>query len=121
MHTIIPPMVKKDGRVVYSFGVMGGAYQPMGHAHVLTNLLDYGMDPQEALDHHRVFWGQDQETLALESGAPAGLAEHLEKLGHNTGNAASPHGGGQIIWIDHEKGVLVGGSDPRKDGQAQGY
>ena len=121
MHTIIPPMVKKDGRVEYSFGVMGGAYQPMGHAHVLTNLLDYGMDPQEALDHHRVFWGQDQETLALESGAPSGLAGYLEKLGHKTGNAASPHGGGQIIWIDHEKGVLVGGSDPRKDGQAQGY
>ncbi len=121
MHTIIPAMVMRKNRVEYAFGVMGGSYQPMGHAHVLSNLVDYAMDPQEALDHHRVFWEKDSETLKLESGAPGGMRSALEKLGHTVSKTHSPHGGGQIIRIDHEKGVLIGGSDPRKDGQAQGF
>ncbi len=120
MHTIIPPMVTKDGKVEYCYGVMGGAYQPMGHAHVLTNLVDYGMDPQEALDHHRVFWADDG-ILELEAAAPGGLASFLEKLGHRTRKAQSPHGGGQVIKIDHAAGVLIAGSDSRKDGLAIGY
>ncbi len=120
MHTIIPSMTTNNGKVEYCFGVMGGAYQPMGHAHVLCNLIDYGMDPQQALDHHRVFWGED-DVLELERGAPADLAESLIGLGHSVRNASSPHGGGQIIQIDREAGVLIGGSDSRKDGQAQGY
>ncbi len=120
MHTIIPGMVTKDGKAEYAFGVMGGAYQPMGHGHVIPNLIDYGMDPQEALDHPRVFWGDD-DVMETEAGCPAGLNQFLEQKGHPVRNAPSPHGGGQIIRIDHEAGVLIGGSDPRKDGQAQGY
>ncbi len=120
MHTIIPSLVKANGKVQYSFGVMGGAYQPVGHTHVLCNMLDYGMDPQEALDHCRVFWGDD-DVLELESSAPKHMREGLESLGHKVRKASSPHGGGQIIRIDHESGVFIGGSDPRKDGQAQGY
>ncbi|MCB1757891.1 MAG: gamma-glutamyltransferase [Gammaproteobacteria bacterium] len=120
MHTIIPAMAMKNGKVEYSFGVMGGAYQAMGHAHVLTNLVDYGMDPQEALDHPRVFWGDDG-TLEFESATTAATLEALSKLGHQVRYAGTPHGGGQIIQIDHAAGVLIGGSDPRKDGQVQGY
>ena len=120
LHTIIPPMVKKDGKVTHCFGVMGGAYQPVGHAHVLANMLDYGMDPQEALDFHRVFWNAEG-VLELEDGAPAGMAAMLSTLGHRVRRAPSPHGGGQVIQLDQARGVLIGGSDPRKDGQAQGY
>ncbi len=120
MHTIIPGMVTKDGKAQYSFGVMGGAYQPMGHGHVIANMIDYGMDPQEALDHPRVFWDAD-EVIETEAGCPAGLNDFLAGKGHNVRQATSPHGGGQIIRIDHANGTLVGGSDPRKDGQAQGY
>ena len=59
MHTIIPAMALKDGQAAVSFGVMGGAFQPMGHVHVFSNLADHGMDPQEAIDHPRLFWGDD--------------------------------------------------------------
>lgn len=120
LQTIIPAMVKANGKVQYSFGVMGGAYQPVGHTHVLCNMLDHGMDPQEALDHSRVFWGED-EVLELESSAPLNLQKGLETLGHKVRSTSSPHGGGQVIRIDHDAGVFIGGSDPRKDGQAQGY
>ena len=69
MHTIIPAMVLKDGRPWMSYGVMGADYQPMGHVHVLTNMVDHGMDPQEAVDHPRIFWGEDG-VLDAESGLP---------------------------------------------------
>ena len=69
MHTIIPAMVLKDGRPWMSYGVMGGDYQPMGHVHVLSNMVDHGMDPQEAVDHPRIFWGEDG-VLDAESGLP---------------------------------------------------
>ncbi len=121
LHTIIPGMATKDGRVAWSFGVMGGAYQPMGQALVLSNMIDHGFDPQEALDYPRVFWEEDGDALEIESGVSDEVAQGLRDRGHETVPAEHPHGGGQIIAIDHDRGVLIGASDPRKDGQAQGY
>ncbi|MBE9060030.1 gamma-glutamyltransferase [cf. Phormidesmis sp. LEGE 11477] len=118
LHTIIPGMLKKAGRTVMPFGVMGGQYQPTGHAHFLTNLLDYRLDVQSALDFPRVF--HDGETCAVERGVPIAVTDKLKQLGHKVLPAVLPHGGGQAIWMD-ESGGLVGGSDPRKDGCALGY
>jgi len=118
LHTIIPGMLKKAGRTVMPFGVMGGPYQPTGHAHFLTNLLDYRMDVQSALDFPRVF--HDGETCEVERGVPAQVREQLTAIGHKVITTVLPHGGGQAIWID-ENNTLVGGSDCRKDGSALGY
>ncbi|MCG6114695.1 MAG: gamma-glutamyltransferase family protein [Mesorhizobium sp.] len=120
MHTIIPAMAMKDGLASVSFGVMGGAYQPMGHAHVFSNLVDHGMNPQEALDHPRLFWNQDGALEAERGLDPTALAT-LEEMGHEIKPVGIPHGGGQMILIDRENGFLVGGSDPRKDGCAAGW
>jgi gamma-glutamyltranspeptidase / glutathione hydrolase len=119
MHTIIPALAQKDGLPVMGFGVMGGHYQPVGQAHVLTNLLDFGMDPQAAIDAPRAF--AHAGDLQLERGVPAATAEALAALGHRVVPAEKPLGGGQIIKVDHARGVLIGGSDPRKDGIALGY
>ncbi|MCR8724969.1 gamma-glutamyltransferase family protein [Frigidibacter sp. ROC022] len=119
MHTIIPGMLKEAGRVVMPFGVMGGAYQPCGHARVVSNIIDYGLDPQEALDGPRCF--ADAGTLSVERGYAPGVLKTLAGMGHRIAEAPSPIGGGQAIRIDHGNGVLVGGSDPRKDGCAIGY
>jgi gamma-glutamyltranspeptidase / glutathione hydrolase len=121
MHTIIPAMSMKDGKPAICFGVMGGAYQPMGHAHVLSNMLDYGMDPQQALDHPRLFWSDDSAVLEAESGIGGDVRAELVRRGHAVVDAPSPHGGGQVIVIDRESGFLTGGSDPRKDGCAAGW
>lgn len=121
MHTIIPAMATKDGKASVSFGVMGGAYQPMGHAHVFSNMVDHGMDPQEALDHPRLFWAKGEDVLELEAGIAASVADDLVALGHSVRPAQSPHGGGQAIAIDHAAGFFIAGSDPRKDGLAIGY
>jgi gamma-glutamyltranspeptidase / glutathione hydrolase len=119
LHTIIPGLVTKEGRAVMPFGVMGGQYQPVGQVHVLTNMLDYGCDVQEAIDMPR---GLHYENVyQLEDGVPADIVEGLKKLGHQTTGVTSPLGGGQAIWIDWDKGTLTGGSDPRKDGCALGY
>ncbi len=120
MHTIIPGMAMKDGKASCVFGVMGGAYQPMGHALVLSNMLDFGMDPQQAIDFPRLFWGED-DVLEAEAGISATVREGLASNGHSLRSAASPWGGAQIIAIDHESGFLIGGSDPRKDGCAMGW
>lgn len=119
MHTILPGMLMQNGRTIMPFGVMGGQYQPFGHTHLLTNILDFGFDIQQALDHPRVFY-QDDEVLA-ESGVSAEAVAGLEMLGHVVEPPVAPHGGGQAIWIDWDRGVLIGGSDPRKDGCALGY
>src|SRR5712672_3637084 len=119
LHTIIPSLVTKAGRAVMPFGVMGGQYQPVGQVHVLTNIVDYGCDVQEAIDMPR---GLHYENIyQLEDGVPADIVEGLRKLGHQTTHVIPPLGGGQAIWIDWEKGTLTGGSDPRKDGCALGY
>jgi gamma-glutamyltranspeptidase/glutathione hydrolase len=119
LHTIIPSLVTKNGRAVMPFGVMGGQYQPVGQTHVLTNMLDYGCDVQEAIDMPR---GLHYEGVyQLEDGVPPDIVEGLKKLGHKTTSIVAPLGGGQAIWIDWDKGTLTGGSDPRKDGCALGY
>jgi gamma-glutamyltranspeptidase/glutathione hydrolase len=120
MHTIIPGMATKDGRASISFGVMGGGFQPMGHAQVFTDIVVGGIDPQEAADQPRLFWGDDG-VLEAETGIPDEIRAGLEARGHSIRNAELPHGGAQIIVIDHESGFLIGGSDPRKDGFAAGW
>ena len=109
----------RDGRPVMPFGVMGGHYQPMGHSWFLTNFLEYGLDIQEAIDLPRLFPYQGK--LQVERGVPADVVRKLAAMGHDPEPAERPHGGGQAIWIDHERGCLVAGSEPRKDGLALGY
>lgn len=120
MHTIIPAMAVKDGRATLSFGVMGGAYQPMGHALVASNIFDHGMDPQAAIDAPRLFWGTDG-VLEAETGISETVRKGLEERGHQVRSAKSAHGGGQAILINHENGFLQAGSDSRKDGCAAGW
>jgi gamma-glutamyltranspeptidase/glutathione hydrolase len=91
----------------------------MGHAQVVTNMVDYGMDVQQAIDAPRVFYVD--ETTQVERGVPATTIEGLKSRGHTVEVRPLPHGGGQGIVIDWEKGTLIGGSDPRKDGCAIGY
>ena len=123
LHTIIPAMAVKDGRVALSFGVMGGQYQACGHAHVLSNIFEYGMDIQEAIDFPRVFPEIDDEDgeVSVESSVPEDVQEKLKALGHKTTHPNRPIGGAQAIAIDWDEGTLKGGSDPRKDGCAIGY
>ncbi len=118
-HTILPGMVTKGGRAIMPFGVMGGQFQPVGQVHVLTNVIDYKMDLQEALDNGRGF--HFAGILDLERTIPEETANGLAALGHTVKRAEEPLGSGQAIWIDWGLGTLVGGSDPRKDGQALGY
>jgi gamma-glutamyltranspeptidase / glutathione hydrolase len=118
MHTIIPAMLAQGGRVVMPFGVMGGAYQPAGHARFVTNLLDFGMDAQGAIDAPRCFAGP--EGLAMERGYAPDVAAELAGMGHRVFTPQEPIGGAQAIRIG-AGGVLEGASDPRKDGCAIGY
>ncbi|MFK7838569.1 MAG: gamma-glutamyltransferase [Sulfitobacter sp.] len=120
LHTIIPAMLMQDGKPSRCFGVMGGQYQPVGHAHVITNMLDYGMDPQEALDSPRMFWSP-KGVLEIEPTLGQEMRDGMAAKGHPVSFTKSPIGGGQIIEIDHTNGVLIAGSDPRKDGCAMGY
>jgi gamma-glutamyltranspeptidase/glutathione hydrolase len=119
MHTIIPAMLQKGGRTVMPFGVMGGHYQAAGHAAFLSGVLDRGMDLQEAIDAPRSF--ALNGVLDVEPTVDAATRETLAAMGHQVQLAASPLGGAQAIWIDAEKGLLLGGSDPRKDGMALGF
>lgn len=119
MHTIIPAHAMRDGRCEMTFGVMGSHYQPMGHAQVVLNMYDYGMDVQQAIDAPRIFFEGD-DTMPERGVAPATL-EGLRARGHKLVTASSPWGGAQTIKIDWDRGVLIGGSEPRKDGCALGY
>ena len=119
MHTIIPGMVTEDGEAVLPYGVMGGHFQPMGQSMVLSNIFEHGMDPQEAIDCPRLFPYAGK--VEAERGIPASVRAKLGQLGHDVVDAEKPHGGGQAIFIDRKRGVLIGGSDPRKDGMALGY
>ena len=130
-HTIIPGFVTKDGKPWLSFGLMGGDMQAQGHAQVLVNIIDHGMDVQSAGDAPRFCHlgssrptgipAKDGGTVALESGIGPEVRRALEAKGHKLGTAPGSFGGYQAIRIDLENGVLIGGSDPRKDGQAAGY
>ena len=119
LHTIIPGMIannKKD--IILSYGVMGGQFQPVGHTHVLNNIFDYNMKIQEAIDFPRGF--NYNNTYKLELGITHEIEKKLKKTGHNTEIINGYHGGGQAIKIDYKNGVLIGGSDSRKDGCAIG-
>jgi gamma-glutamyltranspeptidase/glutathione hydrolase len=119
LHTIIPGMGMRGQEAEIVFGVMGGAYQPVGHATAITNMLDFGLDAQATLDAPRVFF--DAQGLSLETTIPDAVRRDLERMGHRTAPAPKPFGGGQIIVIDRKRGILMGGSDPRKDGCALGW
>lgn len=119
MHTIIPGMLRENGRVILPFGVMGGAYQANGHARFLTNLVDFGLDPQSAIDAPRSF--SDAGQMKVERGYSDRVRAELSALGHDVAIPEGPIGGAQAIRIRHEDGVLEGASDPRKDGCALGY
>ena len=121
MHTIIPGMLVKDDRTVMSFGVMGGHYQAAGHARFLTNLLDHGLDVQQAMDLPRIFPPSGEVEVEAESGVPRERLSALEAMGHRFCDPPKPIGGSQAIRIDWEADTLAGGSDPRKDGCALGY
>lgn len=116
LHTIIPGMVAKDGRATMAFGVMGGHYQAAGHAHFLSNVLDLGLDIQQAADTPRTF--AFQNVLQVENTVPQIILEDLGHRGHKIEKVEAPLGGCQAIMIDHARGVLFGASDHRKDGCA---
>lgn len=132
-HTIIPAMITQDGDGVMSFGLMGGGMQPQGHVQIVSNIIDFGLNVQEAGDAAR--WrheGSTSETGAagetagigvvhLEGGVPADVRAELEARGHVLGESDGGFGGYQAIWRDRETGVLYGASEMRKDGNAQGY
>ena len=118
MHTIIPAMLCKDDKIQMPFGVMGGQYQSVGHARVTTNILDYGLSPQEAIDAPRCF--SDDGVMKVERGYAPKVVQELSDMGHQVTQDMEAIGGSQAIFI-HENGVLEGASDPRKDGCAIGY
>jgi gamma-glutamyltranspeptidase/glutathione hydrolase len=121
-HTIIPGFITRDGRPWASYGVMGGFMQPQGHLQVGVNLVDFGMNPQAALDAPRFNWLQGR-AVALEPGFGAAVREELARRGHALlpVGAAVHYGGGQVILRDPDSGVLIGGSEPRNDGAAVGW
>lgn len=130
-HTIIPAFVMKDGKPLMSFGLMGGAMQPQGHAQIIVNLVDFGMNLQEAGDAARInHTGSSQPTgttmttggvLHLESTFSSDTRQALEAMGHTLGESDGGFGGYQAIMWDAEQGVYYGASEVRKDGQAAGY
>lgn len=131
-HTIIPAFVTKDGKPWLSYGVMGGAMQPQGHAQIIINLVDFGMNLQEAGDAPRIQHdgstepaGQatamsDGGELDLETGFPYATVRALMRKGHSVRFADGPYGGYQAIMVNPDGGY-IGASESRKDGQAAGY
>lgn len=130
-HTIIPAFITHDGAPWVSFGLMGGAMQPQGHVQIVTNLIDFGMNLQEAGDAPRLYHeGSSSPTgpvmsdggqLYLESGFDYSTVRALMGRGHRIGSARGPYGGYQAILRDPVSGVYFGASESRKDGQAAGY
>ncbi|KPV97887.1 putative gamma-glutamyltransferase YwrD [Pseudoalteromonas sp. P1-9] len=130
-HTIIPAFVTKDGKPYISFGVMGGATQPQMHAQILINMIDFGMNLQEAGDAPRILHtGSSQPTgevmanggyVSLEAGFSEKTKRELVKKGHTLQHAVGPYGGYQAIMKRLSNGVYVGASETRKDGMAAGY
>ena len=125
-QTIIPGMATRDGELWLSFGVMGGFQQPQGHLQVISNMVDFGMDPQQALNALR--FSVDVEgggAVSLEEDLPASTASDLQGRGHPVsvvgGYGRTMFGGGQIIQRDPDTGVITGGSEPRSDGAAVGW
>jgi gamma-glutamyltranspeptidase/glutathione hydrolase len=130
-HTIIPAFVMKDGKPWLSFGVMGGSMQPQAHAQIVINLIDFGMNLQEAGDAARMRHTGSSEptdevmrdggTVYLESGIPQSVRAELAKRGHKIATEAGDYGGYQAILWNEQQGVYYGASESRKDGHAAGY
>ena len=130
-HTIIPAFITKDGEPYISFGLMGGAMQPQGHVQIVCNLIDFGMNLQEAGDAPRISHdGSSQPTgeqmtdggqVSLESGFDYQTIRELMSKGHRIGYALGPYGGYQAILWDKKNKVYYGASESRKDGQAAGF
>lgn len=123
-NTIIPCMITQDDSLISSLGVMGGFQQPQGHLQVISNLIDFGMNPQEALDSARFSVSIENDSLFLEDAFDKNVTSGLKNKGHlisvKSGFDRGIFGGGQIIYKD-ASGVLIGGSDPRKDGLSASY
>jgi gamma-glutamyltranspeptidase / glutathione hydrolase len=132
-HTIIPAFITRNGKPFVSFGLMGGAMQPQGHVQIVLNLIDFGMNLQEAGDAPRlqhdgsteptgqVTVMRDGGEINLESGFAYETVRGLMRKGHKVTFADGPYGGYQAILRDEKNGVYVGASEGRKDGQAAGY
>ena len=130
-HTIIPAFITKDGKPWMSFGVMGGSMQPQGHAQIVVNMIDFGMNLQEAGDAPRIRHGgssqptgtkmTDGGVVNLESGIPYESIRELVRRGHTVKFTVGGYGGYQAILWDEKNGVYYGASESRKDGQAAGY
>jgi len=118
MHTIIPALLKQGGKPLMPFGVMGGQYQSTGHARFVTNICDFGLSPQAAIDGPRCF--AEGDVLNVENGYGDAVRADLAARGHHVQTPDTAIGGAQAIKI-HDTGVLEAGSDPRKDGCAVGY
>jgi gamma-glutamyltranspeptidase / glutathione hydrolase len=116
-HTIIPGFLTKDGKAVGPFGVMGGYMQPQGHFQVVSNTIDFHLNPQSALDAPRWQWIEGKKVL-VEPNFPTHIAQALTRKGHEIQTATDEgmFGRGQIIWRDEETGVLMGGTESRTDG-----
>jgi gamma-glutamyltranspeptidase/glutathione hydrolase len=131
-HTIIPAFMTKDGQPIMSFGVMGGGFQPMGHVQIVMNVVDFGMNVQEAGDFPRInHEGSSEPTgepmeatggmITLESGYSYEVIRELLQKGHQVGYSAGIYGGYQCIRWDPIRKVYFGATESRKDGQAAGY
>lgn len=125
-HTIIPGMTTVNGELQLCYGVMGAFMQPQGHLQVISNVVDFGMDPQKALNALRFMIAGN--TVSLEEGVPDALVAELQRRGHRTAimsgysrGITGGFGGAQMIRRDPETGVLSGASEPRKDGCAVGW
>ena len=119
LHTIISAMISKNDKLIGSFGVMGGQYQAAGHAYVLSQIVDFGLNPQLALDFARIF--PNNNTLDIEYDFDSKVMHELKLKGHKINYPVPPIGGGQMIFIDDERNIIIGASDWRKDGLAIGY
>ncbi len=123
-NTIIPGMITRNSNLVSSFGVMGGFQQPQGHLQVVSNMVDFGMNPQEALDSARFRINIEDENIFAEDSFDQEVIAGLESKGHSVSVISGVNrgffGGGQIINRNDE-GLLIGGSDPRKDGLSVSY
>jgi gamma-glutamyltranspeptidase/glutathione hydrolase len=130
-HTIIPAFITKDGQPYISFGVMGGGMQPQGHTQIVCNIIDFGMNLQEAGDAPRISHeGSSEPTgekmtdggvVSLETGFSYETIRELMSKGHKIGFEKGPYGGYQAIMYDSKNKVYYGASESRKDGQAAGY
>ena len=130
-HTIIPAFITKDGKPFISFGLMGGAMQPQGHAQIVINLIDFEMNLQEAGDAPRIRHSSDEQptggimldggTIYLETGFDYESIRKLLGLGHKVSFDLGSYGGYQAIKVDDVNKVYYGASESRKDGNASGY